>query len=173
MSKYPSVPELEELERLAGGSVGDKDTPPVSIVGVINKLQEMWNYDNCLKYKSTDKSWSLELHTGGWSGNEEIIGILQDTFFWFFHWHKHERGGHYYFGTAAEPHPKTLTPSDESGKAEMERALELACEEIDREKMGMCPNGERYTECDAVGETNWSQCPNCWKQYFISKGGQP
>jgi len=40
----------------------------------------------------------LELHTGGWSGNEEIIGALQsNTMFWMFYWEQSKRGGHYYF----------------------------------------------------------------------------
>ena len=41
----------------------------------------------------------LELHTGGWSGNEEIIQALMESksLFWNFFWQKSERGGHYYF----------------------------------------------------------------------------
>ena len=39
----------------------------------------------------------LELHTGGWSGNEETISVLQRTFFWTFYWVSSRRGGHYYF----------------------------------------------------------------------------
>jgi hypothetical protein len=39
----------------------------------------------------------LELHTGGWSGNEEIISVLQNSMFWVMYWQKSERGGHYYF----------------------------------------------------------------------------
>lgn len=40
---------------------------------------------------------SLELHTGGWSGNEDVIGSLQQTLFWVIAWQKSERGGHYFF----------------------------------------------------------------------------
>ena len=42
---------------------------------------------------------TLELHTGGWSGNEMIISALErsDSLFWTFYWQKSERGGHYYF----------------------------------------------------------------------------
>lgn len=39
----------------------------------------------------------LELHTGGWSGNENIIRSLEKTFFWTFFWESSRRGGHYYF----------------------------------------------------------------------------
>lgn len=39
----------------------------------------------------------LELHTGGWSGNEDTIQALQDSFFFTMFWEKTYRGGHYYF----------------------------------------------------------------------------
>lgn len=40
----------------------------------------------------------LELHTGGWSGNEDIIKALQNNFiFWNMNWVKSTRGGHYWF----------------------------------------------------------------------------
>lgn len=36
-------------------------------------------------------------HTGGWSGNEDIIAILEES--WLFHWllERYDAGGHYYF----------------------------------------------------------------------------
>ena len=40
---------------------------------------------------------TLELHTGGWSGNEDIIDKLSDTLFWMICWESTRRGGHYYF----------------------------------------------------------------------------
>jgi hypothetical protein len=39
----------------------------------------------------------LELHTGGWSGNEEMIRALKENFFWNLYWESSRRGGHYYF----------------------------------------------------------------------------
>ena len=52
----------------------------------------------------------LELHTGGWSGNEEIIGLLRRTMFWRLYWMRSDRGGHYYFTL-----PK-LVPDGNQGK---------------------------------------------------------
>ena len=40
----------------------------------------------------------FEYHTGGWSGNEDVIGALsQNLGFFMFFWQKSTRGGHYYF----------------------------------------------------------------------------
>lgn len=50
-----------------------------------------------LNIKMASKRFKLELHTGGWSENEEIIEELQKNLFWLFCWQKSERGGHYYF----------------------------------------------------------------------------
>lgn len=37
-------------------------------------------------------------HTGGWSGNEEIIAVLQEQgFLWWWLLQRYDRGGHYYF----------------------------------------------------------------------------
>lgn len=56
--------------------------------GFITKISKNSFGKKCLK---------LELHTGGWSGNEEIICALQKSQFWFFWWESSRRGGHYYF----------------------------------------------------------------------------
>ena len=44
------------------------------------------------------KCMKLELHTGGWSGNEDIICSLQHNFlFWSMCWRMTKAGGHYWF----------------------------------------------------------------------------
>lgn len=41
---------------------------------------------------------NLTLHTGGWSGNEEIIAALEKNWiFWSACWQKSTRGGHFWF----------------------------------------------------------------------------
>lgn len=39
----------------------------------------------------------LYMATGGWSGNEDIIGALKNTFFWMRYWYSSVRGGGFTF----------------------------------------------------------------------------
>ena len=67
-----------------------KDGP----ISLIKMLREIWHWPDYFRYADG----FLELHTGGWSGNEDIIEALESTtMFWMLYWLKSERGGHYYF----------------------------------------------------------------------------
>ena len=84
---YPTEEELETLAKWSGDDA----------LALIEYIKSIWwapDWGFVLKGKRVLK---LELHTGGWSGNEEIIGVLMNNFFWHFYWEKSERGGHYYF----------------------------------------------------------------------------
>jgi hypothetical protein len=62
--------------------------------GMVDLITSLWHWGD------NQYSWdghTLELHTGGWSGNEDIISALEPTLFWMVYWRKSERGGHYYF----------------------------------------------------------------------------
>ena len=48
------------------------------------------------------KDGLLELHTFGWSGNEDIVAILKDTNLWLTKFQCKSAGGHYYFKIDAE-----------------------------------------------------------------------
>ena len=40
----------------------------------------------------------FDISTGGWSGNEDILGAMQDNaVLWLLTWHSTTRGGHYVF----------------------------------------------------------------------------
>lgn len=41
----------------------------------------------------------IEIHTGGWSDNEELINEFRETGWWFRNIDTSSRGGHYYFNT--------------------------------------------------------------------------
>ena len=62
---------------------------------LIRLIQENWKFEEFGYFVLNGKN--LELHTGGWSGNEDIIDALKQTVFWSAFWMKTERGGHYYF----------------------------------------------------------------------------
>ena len=89
MSDYPTDKQLRAIRNWTG------------------TFRELWDYVTAswhwpewgVKVKQGIEDDELELHTGGWSGNEEIIQALERSkskFFFFFHT-KWERGGHYYF----------------------------------------------------------------------------
>lgn len=83
---YPTKKELIKI----------KKWPFNDFKGLIQYIKGMWNYAD-LNYFVLDK-YKLELHTGGWSGNEDIIMALQKNYvFLGMFWEKSERGGHYYF----------------------------------------------------------------------------
>lgn len=45
---------------------------------------------------TTKNTWRLS--TGGWSGNEEIVGaMMNNNMFWLMCWEQSRRGGHYTF----------------------------------------------------------------------------
>jgi len=82
---YPTEEELKELTYLAN-LPKCRDT--------IKRIEELWAY-NGWGFVLVDSE--LELHAGGWSGNEDIIRTLFGTLFWAMCWKKSERGGHHYF----------------------------------------------------------------------------
>ena len=79
-----------ENEQLGLIKVYDLKDGPIPLVKM---LREIWHWPDYFKYADG----FLELHTGGWSGNEDTIEVLEGTMFWFFFWQRSERGGHYYF----------------------------------------------------------------------------
>lgn len=71
--------------------------------GLFQFVAEAWNLDygraliRCVESSAEGRHW-IELHTGGWSGNEDIIGALQaNTMAWTLAWWSSRRGGHYEF----------------------------------------------------------------------------
>jgi hypothetical protein len=88
MNDYPTKSELGHLREL-GEDWGNPQK-------VIDFLKEIWHWQDYVKV-SGKKVIRLELITGGWSGNEEIIATLNNTMFWRLWWEKSERGGCYLF----------------------------------------------------------------------------
>jgi hypothetical protein len=63
---------------------------------LIEYIEDRWAFPDYFHWDPGTET--LELHTAGWSGNEDTIGALQsNAMFWALYWQKSERGGHYYF----------------------------------------------------------------------------
>ncbi len=84
VDRYPTDKDLDFI----------KNWDIKDISGLIEFLESIWWMADWGFKQLGNK---LELHTGGWSGNESIIGALQQTMFWMMTWQKSERGGHYWF----------------------------------------------------------------------------
>lgn len=84
---YPTEKLLEWIETFN----------PVDITVLLATLESVWKFEDYFKL-SGKKTLKLELHTGGWSGNESIVDALQNNvLFWNLYWQKSVRGGHHYF----------------------------------------------------------------------------
>ncbi len=88
--RYPTGKEIRNIRKW---DILDK-----GVKGLLDLLESAWEPADW-GFKLTGKRiLKLELHTGGWSGNEKIIEALaNNTMFWTMYWEKSVRGGHYYF----------------------------------------------------------------------------
>ena len=88
--EYPSEKELKTIK--------EWDVLKKPVADLLEFIKSIWwtpDWGFKLKGKEVLR---LELHTGGWSGNEDIIRALQDNLMFFtLYWQKTYRGGHYYF----------------------------------------------------------------------------
>jgi hypothetical protein len=88
-TRYPTEEELSTIENY--------DVVKDGVFGLLELVNSLWVFPDyyIVKGKNVLK---VELHTGGWSGNEDIIGaLMNNTMFWTLCWEKSVRGGHYYF----------------------------------------------------------------------------
>lgn len=67
--------------------------------GLFEFVQKIWEPQGSFtKYENEFQEPRVKLVTGGWSGNESIIGALQANFvFWSMRWERSESGGVYVF----------------------------------------------------------------------------
>ena len=61
----------------------------------LNKYNDCTYWDNVEIRGEKQKVWYYS--TAGWSGNEELIYILERSLLWNTYWERMDKGGHYYF----------------------------------------------------------------------------
>ncbi len=85
---YPTEEQLETIKNW--------DLLKKSVIELLDFIEPLWEYHD----RFIRKRHILYLSTGGWSGNEDIIGALHQNFlFWSLYWASSKRGGHYWFNT--------------------------------------------------------------------------
>ena len=78
-------PEEDELAKL-------REWPAEDFDGAMRFLAERWNWDHYIR-EVAPGVWTVS--TGGWSGHEDMIAALEESWVWGLHWRNHRRGGHY------------------------------------------------------------------------------
>ena len=96
---YPTEEAIAALQRhrVVGGDRMPHDVPLDEFLSLLESM--WWAADWGFERTKT----RLHLSTGGWSGNEEVIGELRQTWFWHLCWILHRRGGHYRFDLTRWP----------------------------------------------------------------------
>lgn len=106
---YPDEHELKKIEQW-----DSRD-----LEGLMEYVKDLWKYSDFGFWKQTKNSFGhneYRISTGGWSGNESIIGALQNNLiFWGMCWLSSKRGGHYVFEVRKVKDGKEdRTPEDSS-----------------------------------------------------------
>ncbi len=104
-----------------------------------------WNSDWGIVQKGNE----LQLHTGGWSENEDIMNILKYSLFWALSWEKTERGGHYYFNLNKFPKYKDEMLQLEHVNNATSNETKEKCE---RAKQEVCTNFQSELVIDECSE---------------------
>lgn len=84
----------EQIERIKSWSGTPRE--------LIDYVGDIWEYRSPTDWivrngrdSFNKKTYKVDFSTWGWSGNEEIVGALEGTWFWYMFWHNSRRGGHY------------------------------------------------------------------------------
>ena len=86
MNEYPTEEELKKIAKW----------PASDFKGLMTYVLNLWEYADCGYWTKVGNKYSIS--TGGWSGNEEIIGAMRENImFWATCWYQSRRGGHYIF----------------------------------------------------------------------------
>lgn len=98
---YPEETELQTIREWPLKSRAD-------FAALFTYVHERWAFDYWQKEDATDdvvgrRVTRYEISTGGWSGNEDLLGAMRDNrIFWGCCWVQSRRGGHYIFELPVE-----------------------------------------------------------------------
>lgn len=87
-----------------------RNWPWNDIKGLFEFIRERWMYADCgyfrteIENRPDHTTTRFNLHTAGWSGNESLIGALQENkMVWTVTWYSSTRGGHHVFEVIERP----------------------------------------------------------------------
>lgn len=86
---YPDDKELKQI----------KEWPHEDYAELWVFVRRRWKWPEYIRIAPSMEGdgFVLVLTTGGWSGNEDLIGALSESMAWFLHWRLSARGGYYEF----------------------------------------------------------------------------
>ena len=89
-NNYPDEESLKQVK--------DWDVLTKGVDGLLDLIEENTNWADRQIHREGKSVIRYDYHTGGWSGNEDVIEAMMHNFlFWSLSWEKSTRGGHYYF----------------------------------------------------------------------------
>lgn len=89
---YPTDAELDRIKNWPGLTQEDG-------IALMAYIHERWKYDQWGWEEIEDRFGArfYELHTGGWSGNEDLESALESTLLGLMALQSYQRGGHFLF----------------------------------------------------------------------------
>jgi hypothetical protein len=93
-------PHQIEIDRIKGWLEPDGALTFDNMVALMAYVKRRWKYAEFgywTEHIDKDGSIFYQISTGGWSGNEEIMGAIHESPFWWICWESNIRGGHYVF----------------------------------------------------------------------------
>ena len=99
--EYPTEAELEALKNWQPPGVGWSGSEPW--LGILWLCDGAWNqYMGSIRWD--DEAKQMTFATGGWSGNEDIIGaLMENVMAQAMLWQSSHRGGKFIYGLRANP----------------------------------------------------------------------
>lgn len=86
-------PDEESLEKIKNWDLLEH-----GVEGLLDLIEENTNWSSRQIKRSGKNVIRYVYHTGGWSGNEDVVEAMMHNFlFWSLSWWKSTIGGHYYF----------------------------------------------------------------------------